>query len=189
MPATAPTVCGRSGRPRPKLAHEASGVEAGGSSGPGPASGACGTAQLHADSESSTPLTSSRPSGGPAFVNGHAKRTLQETDEWQVVAMQTKFGPAVALFYKDPKRKKEGIFANIQPAQLDVITYEEARPILDAKQQADANGTAKQGHHVGTTADGVDVYAKGGPYGNYLTWTDAAGSTAAAAVSTTDNMI
>lgn len=120
-------------------------------------------------------LTSSRPSGGPAFVNGHAKRTLQETDEWQVVAMQTKFGPAVALFYKDPKRKKEGVFANIQSAQLDAITYEEAKPILDAKQQADANGTAKQGHHVGTTADGVDVYAKGGPYGNYLTWTDAAG--------------
>lgn len=119
----------------------------------------------------------SGPSTGPTFVNGHARRTLQETDEWQVVAMQTKFGPAVALFYKDPKRKKEGIFANIQPAQLDAITYEQAKPILDAKQHADASGTAKQGHHVGTTGEGVDVYAKGGPYGNYLTWTDVAGRT------------
>ena len=112
---------------------------------------------------------------GPTFVNGQEKRILHDTDTWQIVAMQTKYGPSVAYFYKDAKRKKEGWFANIRPEQLGQITYPEAKRLLDEKKASEEKGDTKTGVLVGSTPDGIDVHAKSGPYGDYLVWTDAEG--------------
>ena len=114
--------------------------------------------------------TNTGNNGAAAFVNGHARRVLKETDDMSVVAMQTRNGPAVALLYKDPKRKKESVFANISQDQLCSIDYKAAMKAIDDKKEH--SEYSAMGHKVGTTSQGIDIYAKSGPYGQYLQWKD-----------------
>lgn len=112
-------------------------------------------------------------SGIDGYRNHPTKRLLDEQDDHYYVAMEiNKRGQTVALLYKDPKRKKEAVFADIpNDASVETVTLKQAKQLIAERAKQKTNGGDK-GKRLGTK-DGKTVYAKTGRFGPYLIWTDA----------------
>lgn len=108
--------------------------------------------------------------GVEGFRNHPTKRLLEEHEDFFYGALLTRNGPAVALLYKDPKRKKEGVFANIpNPYTIQNVSVELAKKLLDERQQESEE--SKKGIFIGSH-EGKTIHAKTGRFGHYLVWTD-----------------
>ena len=86
------------------------------------------------------------------------------------MALLTRNGPAVALLYKDPAKKKDGIFASIPNTKsIQNITLQTAKKLIKERKtiQKDGNNGKLIGKHNGKT-----IYAKTGRFGHYLVWND-----------------
>jgi len=107
-------------------------------------------------------------SGIESFRNHPTKRLLEEHEDHYFGALLTRNGPAVAMFYKDPKKKKEGMFANIpNPHTIQDVSVELAKKLLSEKQNQSED--SKRGHFIGKH-EGKTIFAKTGRFGHYLVW-------------------
>ena len=109
-------------------------------------------------------------SGIENFRDHPTKRLLEEHDDHYYVALLTRNGPAVALLYKNPKRKNDGIFANIPHSfSVENMTIQTAKKLIQEKQKEAKNGN--MGRLLGTH-EHKTIYAKTGRFGPYLVWND-----------------
>ena len=123
--------------------------------------------------KSTTGLKRSILSGVDSFRDHPTKRLLQELDDHYYVAMETAHGQAVALLYKDTKRKKEAVFANIpNHATVQSVSLHTAKKLLAERKKQNEIAGGDKGKLLGTK-EGKTVYAKTGRFGPYLIWNDA----------------
>lgn len=109
-------------------------------------------------------------SGIDSFRNHPTKRLLEEHKDFYYGALLTRNGPAVAMFYKDPKKKKDGIFANIPNSYtIQNVTLKLAKKLLEEKQNQSED--SKKGRFIGKH-ESKTIYAKTGRFGHYLVWND-----------------
>lgn len=112
-------------------------------------------------------------SGVDGFRDHPSKRLLQENDDHYYVALENDYGPAVALLYKDAKRRKEGVFANIPDSEtMDSVSLGMAKKLIEEKKLQNETDCGNLGRLLGTKDDKT-VYARTGRYGAYLVWNDA----------------
>lgn len=112
-------------------------------------------------------------SGVDSFRNHPTKRLLEEHADHYYVAMDTQNGEAVALLYKNAKRKKDAVFANIPTtASVKTVTLAQAKALIAERAKQNKTNGGDKGKLLGTQ-DSKTVYAKTGRFGPYLIWTDA----------------
>lgn len=111
-------------------------------------------------------------SGVDGFRDHPSKRLLQENDDHYYVALENDYGPAVALLYKDAKRRKEGVFANIPEGEtMRSVSLGMAKTLIQEKKQQNKTDGGNLGRLLGKKDDKT-VYARMGRYGAYLVWND-----------------
>ena len=111
-------------------------------------------------------------SGVDGFRDHPSKRLLQDNTDHYYVALENDYGPAVALLYKDAKRKKEGVFVNIPDGEtMASVSLGMAKKLIQEKKQQMNTDGGNTGRLLGTKDDKT-IYARMGRYGAYLVWND-----------------